>query len=59
MADGQYGTVRDLLSAPIDQQGLLRALFLYNAALEVRKSIHDDSYDDQKAQQQRNPRFGD
>ena len=53
MADGQYGTVRDLLSAPIDVQGMLRALFLYNTALEIRKSIHDDSYDDQRAQQQK------
>ena len=49
MAKEKYGTVLELLSAPVDLQGLLRAMFLYDSALETRRSIFDDSIDDQKA----------
>lgn len=48
MADGDYASVLTLLSAPVDTQGLLRALFLYNASIEVRRSIFDDSIDDNR-----------
>ena len=50
MAKEGYGTVLELLRAPVDLQGLMRAMFLHDSALEVRRSIYDDSIDDQKAE---------
>ena len=48
MADAGYGSILELLSAPVDQQATLRALYLYNASIEVRRSIFDDSIDDNR-----------
>lgn len=41
----KYGTVLDLLRATVDEQALLRALFLDEAADELYKDMHDHRED--------------
>lgn len=49
MAKEGYGSVLELMQADVATQGTLRAMFLDAAALEVRRSIYDDSWDDNAA----------